>query len=137
MPSPYERYVIASTFPPDAAEWCAEVKSETGVPGRYALLLLRFGRGMESQHGLTWTEASERADAWASRPPAPRDLALGARLDELARAPGLTRESRRQGDTDAVWDTWRECWVENDAALCARVAALEARDGASGTDDDT
>jgi hypothetical protein len=122
MATPYERYTIASTFPPDAAEWRAEVESEVGVPGSYSLLLLRYGAGAESQHGLTWAEATERADAWASQPPRPRDLALEAKLDELARAPGITRELRRQGDTNAIWDTWRECWVENDTALRRRIS---------------
>jgi hypothetical protein len=123
MPTPFEHYTIASTFPPDAAEWRAEVESETGVPGRYSLLLLRFGGAdTATQHGLTWTEATERADAWASQPPRPRDLKVHAKLDELARAPSLTRELRQQGDTDATWDTWRECWVENDAALRRRIS---------------
>lgn len=46
---------------------------------------------------------------------------LDDRLNELAARPGFARKVLDEGHPDAFWDRDRGLWMENDAALRARI----------------
>jgi hypothetical protein len=117
-----KHYIVASTEPPYAAEWCAEVATDPDTPGRYRVLRLRYGGATHGPlNDLPWEYACQLADSWASQEPAQPDPALRTYLDHISSIPATVREVRRAGDPDAIWDAVRATWVESDTALQRRI----------------